>query len=65
MKYKSIKLLLWAIFTLLLSICMRVLFIGYETPDLVIWISFALPVVSIILAVCSWITERLSNEEEK
>ena len=64
MKYKSIKLLLWAIFTLLLSICMRVLFIGYEMPNLILWLSFALPVVAVILAVCSWITEHLSDDEK-
>ena len=62
MKYKSIKLLLWAIFVMLLSICMRVLFIGYETPNLVIWLSFALPVVSIILAICSWIEGAIDDE---
>ena len=64
MKNKSIKLLLWAIFVMLLSICMRVLFIGYETPNLVIWLSFALPVVSVILAICSWITEHISDDKE-
>jgi hypothetical protein len=64
MKNKSIKLLLWAIFVMLLSICMRVLFIGYETPNLVIWLSFALPVVSIILAICSWISEHISDDKE-
>ena len=64
MKYKSIKLLLWAIFTLLLSICIRVFFIGYEIPTLFLWLSFALPVVAVILAVCSWITERLSDDEK-
>ena len=62
MKSKSIKLLLWAIFVMLLSICMRVLFIGYETPNLVIWLSFALPVVSIILAICSWIEGAIDDE---
>ena len=62
MKNKSIKLLLWAIFVMLLSICMRVLFIGYETPNLVIWLSFALPVVSIILAICSWISGATDDE---
>ena len=62
MKNKSIKLLLWAIFTLLLSICMRVLFIGYETPNLVIWLSFALPVVAVILAICSWISGKIDDE---
>ena len=62
MKNKSIKLLLWAIFVMLLSICMRVLFIGYETPNLVIWLSFALPVVSIILAICSWIEGAIDDE---
>ena len=62
MKNKSIKLLLWAIFTLLLSICMRVLFIGYETPNLVIWLSFALPVVAVILAICSWISGKIADE---
>ncbi len=62
MKNKSIKLLLWAIFVILLSICMRVLFIGYETPNLVIWLSFALPVVSIILAICSWIEGAIDDE---
>ena len=62
MKNKSIKLLLWAIFVMLLSICMRVLFIGYETPNLVIWLSFALPVVSIILAICSWISGKIDDE---
>ena len=64
MKHKSTRLLLWAIFTMLLSICIRVLYIGYETPDLVIWISFALPVVAIVLAVCSWITEYISDEDK-
>lgn len=64
MKYKSIRLLLWAIFTLLLSICMRVLFIGYETPNLVVWLSSALPVVAIILAICSWITGRIGDDEK-
>ena len=62
MKYKSIKLLLWAIFVILLSICMRVLFIGYETPKLVIWLSFALLVVSIIFAICSWISGAIDDE---
>ena len=62
MKNKSIKLLLWAIFVMLLSICMRVLFIGYETPNLVIWLSFALPVVSVILAICSWIEGAIDDE---
>ena len=64
MKSKSIKLLLWAIFVMLLSICMRVLFIGYETPNLVIWLSFALPVVAVILAICSWISEHISDDKE-
>ena len=64
MKNKSIKLLLWAIFVMLLSICMRVLFIGYETPNLVIWLSFALPVVAVILAICSWISEHISDDKE-
>ena len=64
MKNKSIKLLLWAIFVMLLSICMRVLFIGYETPNLVIWLSFSLPVVAVILAICSWITEHISDDNE-
>ena len=65
MKHKSIKLLLWAIFVMLFSICLRVLFIGYETPNLVIWLSFALPVVSIVLAIGSWITEHISKDNEK
>ena len=64
MKNKSIKLLLWVIFVMLLSICMRVLFIGYETPNLVIWLSFALPVVAVILAICSWISEHISDDKE-
>ena len=62
MKNKSIKLLLWAIFVMLLSICMRVLFIGYETPNLVIWLSFILPVVAILLAVFAWLTEAINKE---
>ena len=64
MQNTSIKLLLWAIFVMLLSICMRVLFIGYETPNLVIWLSFALPVVAVILAICSWISEHISDDKE-
>ncbi len=65
MKYKSIKLLLWAIFILLLSICSRVLFIGYVIPDFFLWLSFALPVVSIALAIGSWITGYISEDNEK
>lgn len=64
MKHKSIKLLLWAILTMLLSICMRVLFIGYETPNLVIWLSFVLPVVSILLAAYSWLRDYLGLDDK-
>ena len=63
MKYKSIKLLLWAIFLLLLSICIRVIFTGYIRPNLVDWVCFALPVVSVILAICSWIVGYISDEK--
>ena len=62
MNNKSTKLLLWAIFVMLLGICLRVLFIGYETPKLVIWLSFALPVVSVILAVCAWIEGAIEKD---
>lgn len=63
MNMKAIKLLLWAIFMLLLSICIRVLFIGYVRPNLIEWICFALPVVSVILAICSWIVGYISDEK--
>ena len=37
---------------------------GGETPNLVIWLSFALPVVAVILAICSWISEHISDDKE-
>ena len=59
MKYKSIKLLLWAIFVLLLSI--YVLNFGTNFWDL---LSLGLMITAIVLAICSWITGVISNDEK-
>ena len=65
MNTRTIKMLLWAILLMLLCICMRVLFIGYEIPNLVIWLSFALPVISILLAVFSLLNDYIKRDNEK
>ena len=65
MNTRTIKMLLWAILLMLLCICMRVLFIGYEIPNLVIWLSFALPVISISLAVFSLLNDYIKRDNEK
>lgn len=65
MKYKSMKLLLWAIFLILLSICIRVLFTGYVIPGFFLWLSFALPVVSILLAAYTLFRDCIGLDDQE
>ncbi len=60
MKHKSIKLLLWAIFILLLALYLPNF--GVAFLDI---LSMILMVTAIVFAVCSWITEYISEDDEK
>ena len=60
MKYKSIKLLLWAIFALVMSLYMALLNRGTVTTALAV----LLLVAAIILAICSWIVGYISDENK-
>ena len=60
MKHKSIKLLLWAIFILLLALYLPNF--GVAFLDI---LSVILMVTAIVFAVCSWITEYISEDDEK
>ena len=60
MKHKSIKLLLWAIFILLLALYLPNF--GVAFLDI---LSMILMVTAIVFAVCSWITEYISEVDEK
>lgn len=51
---KDIKLLLLSIFLLILSIYVKVFFIGYEMPNFFHIISMILPIVAVIIAVYSF-----------
>ena len=53
-KMKDIKLLLLSIFLLILSIYIKVFFIGYEMPNFFHIISMILPIVAVIVAVYSF-----------
>lgn len=63
MKMRTIKLLLWAILLMLLGICIKVIFIGYEMPTFWSWLTFALPIVSILLAVFSWFRDYIDSDD--
>ena len=58
MKYKSIKLLLWAIFILLLSFYV----LNFGAPFWEI-LSLGMMAAAIVLAVCSWIVGYISDEK--
>lgn len=60
MKHKSIKLLLWAIFILLLALYLPNF--GVAFLDI---LSMILMVTAIVFAACSWITEYISEDDEK
>ncbi len=50
----KIKWLLLAIFILLLSICLNVIYIGYEMPNFIHTVSAILPIGAVFVAVCSF-----------
>ncbi|MBQ3529606.1 MAG: hypothetical protein IJA47_03840 [Oscillospiraceae bacterium] len=60
MKHKSIKLLLWAIFILLLALYLPNF--GIAFLDI---LSVILMVTAVVFAVGSWITEYISEDKEK
>ena len=60
MKHKSIKLLLWAIFILLLALYLPNF--GSNFLDI---LSLVLMVTAVVFAVGSWITEYISEDKEK
>ncbi len=55
---KNIKWLLLAIFLLLLSICLNVVYIGYIMPDFLHIISAILPIAAVIVVVWSFFGEK-------
>ena len=59
MKHKSMKLLLWAIFVMLLALYIPLF--GGNFWDI---LSLGLAGVAIVLAVCSWITGYISDEDQ-
>ncbi len=59
MKHKSIKLLLWAIFILLLSLYLLNFASNFWTI-----LSLGLMITAIVFAICSWITEYISEDKK-
>ena len=57
MKYKSVKLLLWAVFAMLLAIYL--LFLNWQILSLI------LLAAAIVLAICSWIVGYISDDDNK
>ena len=60
MQYKSIKLLLWAIFALVMSLYMTLLNRGTVTTALAV----LLLVAAVVLAFFSWIVGYISDEDK-
>ena len=59
MKYKSIRLLLWAIFAMLLALYL----LNFGSNFWAI-LSLCLLATAIVLAVCSWIVGYISDEDK-
>ena len=61
MKYKSIKLLLWAIFMLLLALCILIL---NFTAGFWEFLSLGLIGTAIVFAISAWIVGYISDDEK-